>query len=162
MDKSDLEKGLRIALDLTKELFKKLGVDAKVKCREENSTFYIDIEGEDLGLLIGYHGENLESLQLLLGLMVNKNLGSKEWVPVILDIGGWKLERSQALRSMVEKVVPEIGVSKEKIELPPMPASQRRLVHVILGDFPGLTSVSEGEEPNRRVVIRKAQNSNEE
>lgn len=161
MDKPSLEKGLEVAKELTEELLKKLEVEAKVTVKEIDSSLEINIEGEDLGLLIGYHGDNLESLQLILGLLINRKLGGEEWIPISLDVGGWRDERLAALRASVEKIAPEIGVTRESYELPPMSSSQRRMVHLILADFPNLTSTSEGEEPNRRVVIKKADKSNE-
>jgi spoIIIJ-associated protein len=156
MGKSDLEKSIKTAEELTKELLKKLQVEADVKTSEVESAVQIDVDGDDLGLLIGYHGETLEALQLLLGLMVNKEIGNEGWVPVNLDIGGWKAKRAQVLKSMVEKAASDIEGSDEASELPPMPASQRRTVHLILADFPNLTSESIGEEPNRKVIIKKA------
>lgn len=156
MGKSDLEKGIKEAQKLTEELFKKLQVEADIKASEVESAVQVNVSGDDLGLLIGYHGETLEALQLLLGLMVNKEVGDEGWIPVNLDIGGWKAQRSQVLKSMVEKAATDIEVSDETSELPPMPASQRRMVHLILADFPNLTSESIGEEPNRKVTIKKA------
>ena len=157
MGKQNLEKELKIAKELTENILKELQIVAKVSVKEEDKAIQINIDGDELGLLIGYHGENLEALQLLLGLMVNKKAGSNEWIPVNLDIGKWRSDRMNELRSMVEKAASEIGVSKETVELLPMPASQRRMVHLILSDFPNFTSVSEGEEPNRRVIIKKAE-----
>ena len=157
MGKQNLEKELKIAKELTEHILKELEITAKVDVKEENEAIQINIDGDELGLLIGYHGENLEALQLLLGLMVNKKLDTVEWIPVNLDIGKWRSDRMNELRSMVEKAASEIGVSKETVELLPMPASQRRMVHLILSDFLNLTSVSEGEEPNRRVVIKKTE-----
>lgn len=156
MDKSNFEKSIKAAQELTEELLKKLQVKAEVKASEAESAIQIDIEGDNLGLLIGYHGETLEALQLLLGLMVNKKAKNEEWVPINLDIGDWKDKRSQILKSMVEKAASDIEKSKEAAELPPMPASQRRTVHLILADYSGFTSESVGEEPNRKVIIKKA------
>lgn len=156
IDKSNMEKAIKKAKDITKDLLKKLKVDAKVEVAEKDSVINISLEGEDLGLLIGYHGENLEAMQLIIGLMVNKNIDGEEWVPVNLDVGGWRDERIQVLRRMVEKAVLDIESVKEPVELPPMSASQRRMVHTILADFPGFISESIGEEPNRKVVIKKA------
>lgn len=156
VDKSSMEKAIKKAKDITKNLLKKLNVDAKVKVTEKDSVIDINLEGEDLGLLIGYHGENLEAMQLIIGLMVNKNIDSEEWVPINLDVGGWRDERIQVLRTMVEKATVDIASAKEPVELPPMSASQRRMVHMIIADFPGFISESTGEEPNRKVVIKKS------
>ena len=154
--KSNMEKVIKKAEDITKDLLEKLKVDAKVEVVEKDSVININLEGEDLGLLIGYHGENLEAMQLIIGLMVNKNIKSEEWVPVNLDVGSWRDERIQVLRAMVEKATIEIKSVKESVELLPMSASQRRMVHMILADFPGFISESMGEEPNRKVVIKRA------
>jgi len=153
---SSMEKAIKKAEGLTKDLLKKLKVEAKVDVSEKDSAVNISLEGEDLGLLIGYHGENLEAIQLILGLMVNKNIEGEDWIPVNLDIGGWRDERVQALRTMVEKATIDIESTKEPVELPPLPASQRRMIHMILADLSDFTSESIGEEPNRKVVIRKA------
>ena len=156
MGKDNLEKSIKTAQELAEELLKKLQVKGKVKVFEVESAVQIEVSGEDLGILIGYHGETLEALQLLLGLMVNKEVEGEEWVPVNLDIGEWMSKRTQVLKSMVEKAALDIEGSEGTFELPPMPASQRRTVHLILADFPNFTSESMGEEPNRKVIIKKA------
>ncbi len=153
----DVEKSLAVAEELTKKLLKDLGFSTKVEARQEKDFVQVNVSGADLGLLIGYHGENLGALQLILGLMINKKLEAEDWTPINLDVGGWRDERLDALKSLVEKAATEVGASKKEIALPPMPASQRRSVHMILAEeFPHLTSESEGEEPNRRIVIKKA------
>ena len=156
MDKQNLEKSKKLAKDITKELLKKIDIEAKIKGSTLEDSVKVDIEGEDLGLLIGYHGETLESLQLIVSLLVNNKLEG-EWVPISLDIGGWKEERSESLRNLVEKVTSEVKDTNKEVALQPMSSQQRRMVHLILSDYPELTSVSEGEEPNRRVVIKKAE-----
>ena len=156
MDKQNLEKSKKLAKDITKELLKKLDIEAKIKGSTLEDSVKVDIEGEDLGLLIGYHGETLESLQLIVSLVVNNKLEG-DWVPISLDIGGWKEERSESLRNLVEKVSSEVKDTNKEVALQPMSSQQRRMVHLILSDYPELTSVSEGEEPNRSVVIKKAE-----
>ena len=150
-----MEKNLKIANNLTKELLSKLGVEAKISVSEQDEAIHIAIEGDDLGILIGFHGDNLEAVQLILGLMINKKLEDEEWLPVNLDVGGWRKERTEILKSMIDKAEMELKESKEAVELPPMSASQRRMVHVLLSDYNGITSESVGEEPNRKVVIKK-------
>lgn len=150
-----MEKSLKIAKDLTKELLSKLGVEAKIGVSEQDDAIHIVVEGDDLGILIGFHGENLEAVQLILGLMINKKREDEDWLPVNFDVGGWRKERAEILRSMIDKAEIELKGSKEAVELPPMSASQRRMVHVLLSDYKGITSESVGEEPNRKVVIKK-------
>lgn len=155
MGKQSMEKGVKLAKELTEELLSKLDIKAKIDTSEQDAAIHIGVEGEDLGILIGYHGENLEAVQLILGLMINKKLGGEEWVPVNLDIGEWRKERYEVLRSMVDKAEMELKENRESVELPPMSASQRRMVHVLLSDYKGITSESVGEEPNRKVIIKK-------
>ena len=156
MGKASAEEKLKVAKDITKRLLKEMGVEADVKTSEVDEAVNIDVEGDDLGLLIGHHGETLESLQVIVGLLVNKKLGLDEWVQVSLDVGGWRDERQEALKAIVQKAAAEISADKDSVELSPMPPSQRRMVHLILGDFPELTSESVGEEPSRKVVIKRA------
>ncbi len=155
MGKTSTKEGVKTAKELTKELLKRIDISAKVKASEQDSAIQVEIEGDDLGLLVGFHGENLEALQLILGLMVNKKTPNEEWLPVNLDVGGWRKERAEALKAMIEKAALEIEENKESVELPPMSSSQRRMVHVLLSDYPKITSESIGEEPNRKVVIKK-------
>ncbi|MEX0617241.1 MAG: R3H domain-containing nucleic acid-binding protein [Candidatus Woykebacteria bacterium] len=161
MDTKITAKNLKIAKETTEELLKLLNIEAGVKAESLESSISIDISGEDLGLLIGHQGDNLEALQLVLGLIVNnKKNGPADWTPVSVDVGGWREEKSQALKSMIENIAAEIEKEGGERALPPMPASQRRMAHLILADFPGLISESDGEEPNRRVIIKKGSKEN--
>jgi len=155
MGKQSMEKGIKLAKELTEELLSKLGVQAKIGVSEQDDAIHIEIEGDDLGILIGFHGENLEAVQLIISLMINKKLEGEEWLPVNLDVGGWRKERAEVLKSMISKAELELKENKSSVELPPMSASQRRMVHVMLADYEGITSESTGEEPNRKVVIKK-------
>ena len=155
MGKQSMEKGIKFAKELTEELLSKLGVKAKIGVSEQDDAIHIGLEGDDLGILIGFHGENLEAVQLILSLMINKKLEGEEWLPVNLDVGGWRKERAEVLKSMINKAELELKGNKSSVELPPMSASQRRMVHVLLADYEGITSESTGEEPNRKVIIKK-------
>lgn len=145
----------KIVEDLTKKVIKQVGLKASVSVTEEKEAIQVRIVGDELGVLIGYHGETLESLQLLLTLFVNKKLAIEEWRRVNLDIGDWCQERREVLRNMVEKGLKDMeGKKLERITLPSMSAAQRREIHVLVNEtYPEVISESEGEEPNRRVVI---------
>lgn len=112
----------------------------------------INIETEISGLLIGRHGETLESLQHLLRLLVSKE--QEEFIPLVLDIAGYRQARQQELEELARNIALKVkNLGGEEI-LPSMSAYERRLVHLILQDIPGIESASEGEEPYRRIVIR--------
>src|SRR3972149_3202825 len=145
----------KIATDFTKEVLKKIGMAAEVKVEEDEGSVKVSIFGENLGALIGYHGETLESLQLILGSVVNKRAAEGEWKRVVLDIGDWRAERLSTLGSMVEQAVEALVAQKlKRVSLPVMSSAQRREVHLIVSEkYPNLASQSEGEEPNRRVTL---------
>jgi len=154
-NKTETNKIEKEADTLTKKILKMLGVDASVAVEIEDSLIKIKIDGNDLGLLIGYRGENLESLQLLLGIMLNKKIGEQPWHPVLVDVGGWRGQREEALRVLVDREVARLSPGRNFVELPPMPPAQRRTAHILVQQYPGLTSESTGEGPNRRVVVKK-------
>ena len=130
-----------------------LGFDTNVKV-EVGDQITINIGGEDLGLLIGSHGEHLESLQTFFSVAINKNLGG-EWKIVILDIGGWRKEKEEDLKALVSREVAKLDHENHEVSLPPMTPSQRRTVHVIASEYKGIETSSVGDEPERRVVLRK-------
>ncbi|HSX58432.1 MAG TPA: KH domain-containing protein [Candidatus Saccharimonadales bacterium] len=146
----------KLAKKLAVELIKKIGLSAEVDAQEKDGVVELSIKGENLGALIGYHGQTLESLQLLLSLMVNRE-NKEEWTRVLVDIGSYKAEREEKLGEMLKRAIESIEQSSRSEEsLPPMSASERRSVHVILGEnYPDYQSESEGEEPNRRIKIFK-------
>ncbi len=144
-----------VVLDATVDLLKKIGIEAEVTVSETPEAVNVSIAGENLGALIGYHGETLESLQLILSLMLNHELKEGEWKRVVVDIGNWRAERLSTLENMVEQAVSDLKKDRlQRVNLPPMSPAQRREVHVIVTDkYPDLATESEGDEPHRRVVL---------
>ena len=155
VSKSEIVKIKKETKVFTEKLLGLLDVKAKVEVEADADLIKVMIFGEDLGLLIGYRGENLESLQLILGIAINKKLSLEPRMPVVVDIDGWRQQREESLRSLVEKETKNISSKNPSVELPPMPPSQRRTVHLLVKEQDGLTSESSGEEPNRYVVIKK-------
>ncbi len=151
--KISAEKIKKAAAELTKKTLENLSVEAKVAVEASEELVKIKITGEELGLLIGYRGENLESLQLLLGIAINNKLGLDPRVAVLVDVGDWRAQREEALRSLVAKEITKMKDGESSVELPSMPPAQRRTVHLLVKDYEGLTSASVGDEPNRHVVI---------
>lgn len=145
-----------LAKDFVETVIKKVGLEAKVSVSEQPEAIKINIDGDNLGALIGYHGETLESLQLLSNLVVN-NQEKGDWVRVIVDIGSYRAEKSESLVKLVERAAEDIrsGV-QPRVSLSPMSASQRREVHLIVTEnFADLKSESEGDEPYRRITLFK-------
>ncbi|MCL5411255.1 MAG: KH domain-containing protein [Patescibacteria group bacterium] len=144
---------VEVAENVARDFLSRLGFEANVSVTEEDNSLLIKIDGDDLGILIGYHGETLQAIQLILSLAINQNL-SGDWHRVLVDIGSWRGSREEALRQMAFRAVERARFSKEPVALPPMIPSERRVVHLALQEHPEVTSESEGEGANRRVVIR--------
>src|SRR3989344_5130624 len=122
------------------ELLEKLTIEAKIEVLEETSTegdkplrhFRINITSVESGLLIGHHGETINSLQLLVGVILYKKF--HEWVRVIIDIGDYRQMREESIREMVKRIVSEVEQTGKPIELPYLSPLERRLVHMMMAD----------------------------
>jgi len=110
-----------------------------------------DIQGEDLGLLIGRRGQTLACLQYIVRIIVSHKTG--EWLPIVIDVEGYKQRRYEALRTLALRIAERVKASKTPFTLEPMPAYERRITHLTLADHPDVTTQSIGEGESRKVVI---------
>lgn len=117
----------------------------------DDGELILDVNGGDLAVLIGRHGRTLDGLQMVLTSLMSSNL--KFHYPIVVDIEGYKTRRKQKLQSMARSAAARAKRQHGKVSLAPMNAYERRLVHLALADDEGVTTHSEGEEPNRRVII---------
>lgn len=135
------------------DLLDKLKVEAKVEVvKEEDDHYEVNIETEETGLLIGHHGETVNSLQLLLGVILFKKTG--EWARVIVDVGGYRKMREESIKEMVNRIVTEVETTGQPVQLPSLTPFERRSVHVMLADHKTVVSESSGEGRERRLTIR--------
>jgi spoIIIJ-associated protein len=132
-------------------LLSKMGIVAQVYVRKVEDPVTIDIAGQDLGVLIGWRGETLRSFQAVVNLIVNE--GRSDRRRVIVDVERYRLRREETVREMALRLAQRARRSGERVLMDPMPAYERRIVHVTLDAEPGIRTESQGEEPNRRVVI---------
>jgi spoIIIJ-associated protein len=114
-------------------------------------TVFIDVFGPQAGMLIGRRGEHLAQLQYLVNVLVNRRLPS--WTRVILDVERYRSRREESLINLAQRVARQVARSRRPITLEPMPASERRIVHVVLRDHPDVTTQSSGEGDQRRVTV---------
>lgn len=121
----------------------------------EEGELILDVSGGDLAILIGRHGRTLEALQLLLSSLVNRELGFH--FPVTVDIEGYRERRRNAVTSQAIRAAARVKKTGREVKLSPMNAYERRLVHLALRDDEEITTVSEGEDPDRRVVVLPAE-----
>ncbi|NLU50559.1 MAG: protein jag [Syntrophomonadaceae bacterium] len=121
------------------------------KVEYEQGMVRINIVGNDMGLLIGRKGETLNSLQFLLGLIANR--GREDKIRVVLDVEDYRLKREESLRSLAIKLSNKVKQTRKSVVMRPMSPQERRIVHTVLQNDPNIVTFSQGEEPNRKVVI---------
>ena len=148
----DLEKALNNTNNFLNDLLKNLDkVEYNAIIKED--TIYIKIDGEKASDLIGYRGETLESLQNIISAVANKE--TNERVRIIVDILDYKEKRKNALEILAKKVEKTVIRNGKPFKLEPMNAYERKIIHTALQDSTEVTTNSVGEEPYRRVIIRK-------
>jgi spoIIIJ-associated protein len=120
---------------------------------EEGATdsITLEIEGEDLGILIGRRGQTLSCLQYIVRLIVGHQ--TKVWLPIIIDVEGYKRRRYDALQALACRMAEMVKTRREPFALEPMSAFDRRVIHLALADHPDVTTQSSGEGEARKVVI---------
>ncbi len=134
------------------EVLQSMSMKAEVKLKEENNEIKIDLVGPNMGLLIGYRGETLDSLQYLVSLVINKN-HDEEYKRVILDTENYRAKREETLKRLASKIAYKVRVSGRVLKLEPMNPYERRIIHSTLQNDAHVYTFSEGEEPYRRVVV---------
>ena len=134
-------------------LFKAMDIEAKVTIdyNEAESTMDIDVEGPDMGILIGKRGQTLDSLQYLVSLVVNK--GQEEYIRVKVDTENYRQRRKETLENLAKNIAFKVKRTKRPVSLEPMNPYERRIIHSALQNDKYVTTHSEGEEPFRRVVV---------
>ncbi len=111
----------------------------------------LDIKGDDLGILIGRRGQTLACLQYIVRLIVTHQ--TKTWVPIVIDVEGYRQRRYEALRALAWRMAEQVKVRQTPFTLEPMPAYERRIIHLTLADHADVTTESTGLGEARKVVI---------
>lgn len=138
-------------------ILKSMELEAEINIIEEDNTLRINLTGNKMGLIIGYRGETLDSIQYLVSLVVNKHyeLPHKK---VILDTENYRSKREETLKGVALKSAARVKKTRKSFKLEPMNPYERRIIHSALQDNPDVNTYSEGEEPFRRVVIELKKN----
>ncbi len=140
------------AQEFLQQLTELMGVHVSVAvATDEEGNVRVNMEGDTLGILIGRRGETLDALQYLTSLLVNK--GQNNYTRVTLDTEGYRAKREEALVRLANRMANRCQKTGRKVSLEPMNPYERRILHSALQDHPAVTTHSEGEEPNRHVVI---------
>jgi len=145
-------KKLKLIQKILEELFAYLKIEANFKIEEKEDTLRINIETNQPGILIGYHGRTLSALQRILSLIAYRQLNER--IKIVLDVANYRQKREETLRRMAMLAAQKAKSSGQEHELPPMPSQERRIIHLALGNDSQVTTESRGEGKTRRVVIK--------
>lgn len=142
---------IEIATEILERLLELMGVGGKVEASSDEMPIVLNIEGEDLGILIGRRGQSLSSLAYIVKLMVASQL--KTWLPLSVDVGGYKKRRYDSLRQLALRLAEQVNLRQHSITLEPMPPDERCIIHLALADHPDVLTHSIGKGGGRKVVI---------
>jgi spoIIIJ-associated protein len=155
---ADEDHSLKVARETVSDLLEKMKVQARVETRfgeaddpHSQAPILVEIYGDDLSILIGRRSETLSALQYISSLIVGKEL--ERWIPLMIDVEGYRARRERQLRQLARKMAEQALSTGRRQVLEPMPANERRMIHMELRNHPDVTTESIGEDPNRKVTI---------
>ena len=136
---------------LLKSIFKSMQLQVNMNIEEKDHEILINLEGNELGILIGRRGETLDALQYLVSLAVNKNTETRK--KIIIDVEGYRKRREETLQKLALKLADKAKQKGRNVVLEPMTSQERRIIHTVLQGRDDIYTFSEGEEPCRKIVI---------
>ena len=139
---------VRVVLE---RILEELGMEASVAVEEGKEEIHADIEGEDVGLLIGRHGQTIDAIQLICYQAAFR--GKQDRKRVSVDAAGYRRRQGESLRRRADLAAEDATSHGQAVEMDPMSSNDRRVVHEHLRDRPEIETYSEGDEPNRCVVV---------
>ncbi len=140
------------ALDIISEMCSVSGLDMHAEIRGvEGSYLKVELVGDEAARIFGAHGRMLDALQFLANLIISRRLGPG--VRVLLDAGGYRERRLKMLTDLAREYAEEVKARREECEIDSLPPHERRIIHKLLSEDPDVMTYSEGEEPDRRIII---------
>ena len=152
LDRERLEEFVALACQITNEILEKSGLSGKAHVVEQTSKPFVNITGDDLSLIIGKEGQTLDALEYLVNLSLRRQ-NSQINYRVMLEAAGYRERRKKNLVALAERLAAKVKRTGRPVSLQPMPARERRIVHVALKEFKGIRTHSSGQGTNRKVVI---------
>ncbi len=142
--------------EMVEQLLSLLEIEAHVSLElDESQVVHVQIDGEDLGALIGHHGETLVALQTILSLMINTPQGDDaERYKVLVNVGNYRQRQEESLQALARRSAERVRFTRKPLPLPFMSAYDRRIVHMALQQEPDVVGESEGDGRDRRLVVK--------
>ena len=150
-DAPPMDEAIECLLEFVTTVVEGMGLDAAVDVSVAGEAVVADVAGEDLGILIGRHGQTLDAVQYLASIVVNGHSRSRR--PVIVDAEGYRGRREAVLSGVADRAAQKAERTRSPVDLQPMSAAERKIVHMRLKDHPRVETHSEGDEPQRLVVV---------
>lgn len=141
----------KMAENFLREMFAAMGIIVTIDADLKDKQLFIDLSGDDMGILIGKRGQTLDSIQYLVNLVINK--GNAPYIGVTLDTENYRQRRKETLESLAFNLAKKVKQTRKNVVLEPMNPYERRIIHSTLQNDKYVTTYSEGEEPYRNVVI---------
>jgi spoIIIJ-associated protein len=140
------------ARGIAQRIMDAIGVEGRADVREDDETITVTFSGSDVALLIGRHGQMIDAVQYLMNAISHRTYGADR-KEVVVDAAGYRERRRATLESLAIRTAREVLETGDRVELEPMTAVERKVVHLRLKEFEGVQTASEGTEPNRYVVV---------
>lgn len=137
--------------EILEELADGIGVEVDVEVEETADAIHAQFVGDDAGALIGHHGATLDAIQHLTHRIAFQ--GERERKPLTVDAAGYRARRAETLHGLADQAAETAIAEGRRVEMDPMNAQERKVVHEHLKDRAGIETFSEGQEPNRRLVV---------
>jgi spoIIIJ-associated protein len=150
VDESELAAEAR---ELIEQILVGIGVAGRIEIEEDDETLVLSCAGPDLGMLIGRHGQTIDAIQYLANAVMYRR-HPEDRKEVVVDAAGYRARRRAALEALAARSAERALSQGEPVELEPMTAVERKVVHIHLKEFEGVETTSEGTEPNRFIVVK--------
>ncbi len=145
------ENVIGVATGVIEKLFGLMGLEGTIEASSDGTSISIDIDGDDLGILIGRQGQTLSCLQYIIRLIVGGQL--KAWLPLNVDVCGYRKRRYESLQKLALSLAEQVTLRRRSMTMEPMPPDERRIIHLALAAHPDVITCSTGEGEDRKLVI---------
>lgn len=149
---SDAKDPIAVGKAFLADVFAKMNLTVTIEQADKVDAVLFDLKGDDLGILIGRHGQTLDALQYLTNLAANRGVDEGR-VRIVLDVEDYRKRREETLVRLAQRLANKVKRKNQRIVLEPMSRHERKIIHMALQDDPQIATYSEGEEPYRKIVI---------